>query len=216
MDKVVAYYRTSTTTNEKGDSKPRQKEIVKRFSKNNKLRIVSEFHEVISGTTHVNEREVFLEMLEFAAEKGITQIVVSDWSRFARSIITQESSLIYLKSKGFKVISGDTGINKDTEYDTLVRNLFCSFYQFEKDSLVRKLKVARERIRKEKGKCEGRKSLKETNPDLINLVKKLRRKNPKTKRVRSYRKISEILFEKGYKNSKGDRFADKVVMTMCK
>jgi len=216
MEKIVCYYRTSTTTNEKGDSRVRQKESCKSFSKTNKLKIISEFYEVISGTVPVNEREVFLEMLDFAAEKGITKILVSDWSRFARSLLSQESSLYYLRSKGFEVISVDTGINEDNEYDTLVRNLFSSFYQFEKDSLVRKLRVARERVKKEKGKCEGRKGIKETNPELVNLVKKLRRKNPKTKRVRSYRKISEILFEKGFKNSKGDRFAEKVVMTMCK
>ena len=51
---------------------------------------------------------------------------------------------------------------------------------------------------------------------MVKLAKKLRRINPKTKRQRSYATISQILFDLGHKNTKGEKFASKVVMDMCK
>jgi len=44
----------------------------------------------------------------------------------------------------------------------------------------KKLRHARERIRQEKGKREGRKSFKEIHPELVALAKRLRRKSPRT------------------------------------
>ena len=216
MEKVITYYRTSTKTNEQGDSKTRQREICLNFCKSQKFEVVSETYDVITGTLPITEREKFLEMIEFARENGITKIIFSDWSRFARSILAQEYSLQYLNRKGFECISATNGKIEDNETDTLMRNIMGSIFQFEKDCLVKKLRVARERVRKVKGKCEGRKSIKEENPEMVKLAKKLRRKNPKTKRVRSYETISKILFDLGHKNTKGERYASKVVMDMCK
>lgn len=71
-------------------------------------------------------------------------------------------------------------------------------------------------IKKEKGKCEGRKSIKEINPEVIKIAKRLRRINPKTKRQRSFEKIATGLFEMGFTNSKGGKFSKSVVMNMCK
>ena len=45
--------------------------------------------------------------------------------------------------------------------------------------LVAKLAAARKRKRQASGKCEGRKSLAETNPEAVALAKRLARKKPK-------------------------------------
>jgi len=45
--------------------------------------------------------------------------------------------------------------------------------------MVAKLAAARKRMREAKGKCEGRKSYAELRPDVVALVKKLRRRKPK-------------------------------------
>jgi hypothetical protein len=44
---------------------------------------------------------------------------------------------------------------------------------------VAKLRDARERKRRENGKCEGRKSHAELNPELVVLVPQMRRRRPK-------------------------------------
>jgi len=216
MEKVVTYYRTSTKTNEQGDSKTRQRKICLDFCKNQKFEVALETYEVITGTLAVTERENFLEMIRFAEEQGITKIIFSDWSRFARSLLAQEYSLHYLKSKGFECVSATNGKTDDDATDNLMRSMMGAFFQFEKETLVKKLKVARQRVKKEKGKCEGRKSIKEMNPEVIKVAKRLRRINPKTKRQRSYDKIAMELFEMGFTNSKGGKYSKSVVMNMCR
>jgi hypothetical protein len=62
----------------------------------------------------------------------------------------------------------------------LVRQVLGAIAQFEKASLVAKLKAARDRKRARDGKCEGQRSHREMNPELVALVKRLRRRNPKT------------------------------------
>ena len=62
---VVGYYRTSSTTNVKGDSRTRQSVSVKNYSKTKGWNVKGEFYDVISGTTHILERKEFVEMLSY-------------------------------------------------------------------------------------------------------------------------------------------------------
>ena len=55
----------------------------------------------------------------------------------------------------------------------LVRQVLGAIAQFEKASLVAKLKAARERKRKATGRCEGNKPLSETRPEVVALVREL-------------------------------------------
>ena len=48
----------------------------------------------------------------------------------------------------------------------MTRQIAGAFHEYEKARLVAKLRAARERTRKAKGKCEGRKSWAEVNPEL--------------------------------------------------
>ena len=64
-------------------------------------------------------------------------------------------------------------------------------------------------------KREGRKTHSELNPELVKLVKRLRRRNWKTKRQKSYRQISQILSEDyGFFNERGNAFNPKSIMVM--
>ena len=69
---------------------------------------------------------------------------------------------------------------EDKPTAVLVRQVLGAIAQFEKASLVAKLKAARDRKRAREGKCEGRRSHVELNPELVAMVKRLRRRNPKT------------------------------------
>jgi DNA invertase Pin-like site-specific DNA recombinase len=72
--------------------------------------------------------------------------------------------------------------------------------QFEKASLVAKLKAARERKRKATGRCEGNKPLSETRPDVVALARQL------TDSM-SYREASAAMAERGYLTRRGKPFA---------
>jgi hypothetical protein len=57
---------------------------------------------------------------------------------------------------------------------------------------------ARERVRQEKGKCEGRKPHVELRPEAVILAKRLHRASPKTGKRMSLRKIAAALTEAGH------------------
>jgi hypothetical protein len=98
--------------------------------------------------------------------------------------------------------------------------------ELEKSRLVAKLRHARERIRSERGKCEGRKTRieraeREHNSELVEsltqaveMAKRLRRASPKTGERRSLRKISAELAAAGYLNERGQPFNANSVRLM--
>jgi len=59
-----------------------------------------------------------------------------------------------------------------------VRQVLGAISEFDKAMTVAKLRGARERKRREAGKCEGRKSHAERNPELVALAKRLHRQKP--------------------------------------
>jgi hypothetical protein len=85
--------------------------------------------------------------------------------------------------------------------------------QFEKASLVAKLKGARDRRRAITGKCEGRRSHAELHPEVVADAKRLRRGSPKGRR-RSLREIAVELERLGYLNQNGRRYEAVSIRSM--
>ncbi|MFZ2135502.1 MAG: IS1634 family transposase, partial [Xanthobacteraceae bacterium] len=71
--------------------------------------------------------------------------------------------------RGVRVLtaSGDDLTDSSDPSRKMMRQIAGSFAEYEKARLVAKLRGARERKRAESGKCEGRKSWAEINPDLV-------------------------------------------------
>jgi hypothetical protein len=78
---------------------------------------------------------------------------------------------------------------------------------------VTKLRGASERTRRQTGKCEGRKSHAERNPELVAIAKRLRRAKPKGGQ-RSLREIADVLVELGHLNAHGQPFAAASIKSM--
>ena len=76
------------------------------------------------------------------------------------------------------------------------------------------LRHARERVRKEKGKCEGRKPHGELRPEAVAMAKRLHRASPKTGARLSLRRISTKLAEAGHLNKRGQPFNPKSLRAM--
>ena len=148
----------------------------------------------------VLERHEFGELLSFCEKEGIDTVVFENSSRFSRDLIVGEIGRRFLVDMGIKLISSESPESWTSDEPTtkLIRHVLSSVSEFEKCSLVKKLKVSRRRKRKSNekkgvvtrertGKCEGRKRILELHPELESLVIKLRRKGF------SYRKISDLL-----------------------
>jgi DNA invertase Pin-like site-specific DNA recombinase len=112
---------------------------------------------------------------------GVRTIIVETASRFARDLMVQEVGHAKLRERGIDLIAADnpSSFIDDTPTAKLVRQVLGAISEFDKAMTVAKLRGARERKRREAGKCEGRKSHAERNPKLVALVRQLRGRRPK-------------------------------------
>ena len=142
--------------------------------------------------------------------------MVEDASRFARELMAQELGITLLISRGVDLITagGDDLTASDDPSRKMMRQIAGAFAEYEKARLVGKLKSARDRIRKERGKCEGRKAHSEVNPTAVTLAKRLHCASPKTGERMSLRRISAALEEAGHVNEYGRPFNPNSIKSM--
>ena len=82
-------------------------------------------------------------------------------------------------------------------------------------TLVPKLAAARKRKRERDGRCEGRKPLRETRPEVVALARSLRRRRTKGGQL-SLRDVSKELAARGFFNELGKPYAAKSVASMLR
>ena len=208
---VVGYLRTSSTINVKGDSRVRQSVSVKNYSKTKGWNVVREFYDVVSGTTNILERKEFVKMLSFCVEHSIDTILFEGSDRLSRDLLVSELSYEYLTKKlGYTLISvkNDKTFVDTTPTGILVRQILSTISSFEKNNLVEKLRVSRERKSKKNkeigiisrngnGRCGGKRKLTETHPNLSGLVLSYKKmKDKRTRKPLNNSKISKLLLEK--------------------
>jgi hypothetical protein len=75
------------------------------------------------------------------------------------------------------------------------------------------LRAASERVREAKGKCEGRKSYLERDPELVAQAKRLRRRSPKGHR-RSLREVARELAALGCVTKSGRPYSASCIRSM--
>ena len=217
MKKVaLAYYRTSSAANVGADKDTldRQREAVGAFSASNGLTIAAEYYDAaVSGADHIQQRPGFSTLLDELGKHAAEIILVENASRFARDLAVQLSGHEYLKEAGISLIPVDAPdhFQQDTPTAEMVRQILGSVSQFEKATLVSKLRAARDRKRKEQGKVEGRKALSEIYPGLVKEARRLRRRSPKTGKQRSYRVVAAELHQQGYATASGKPYSASMV-----
>lgn len=197
--KAYGYLRVSGRGQLEGTGLDRQRAVVKRYAKKAGFDLVKFFQEEgVSGTKDEADRPAFKEMISEILKDGVRTVVVEGLDRLAREYRLQETLLIYMASKGITLISARTeeNVTEAVESDPMRKALVQIqgvFSELEKSMLVKKLKTARERVRKQRGKCEGAKSYKEVDPELIREIRRLRRPPKGVTKKRSFREIAEIL-----------------------
>jgi DNA invertase Pin-like site-specific DNA recombinase len=146
---------------------------------------------------------------------GARTIIVETASRFARDLMVQEVGHAKLRERGIDLIAADNpgSFIDGTPTAKLVRQVLGAISEFDKAMTVAKLRGARERKRREAGKCEGRKSHAERTPELVALVRQLRRRRPKGGQ-RSLREISAELAQRGIMNERGRPFSAASIASM--
>jgi DNA invertase Pin-like site-specific DNA recombinase len=202
---AVAYFRTSSATNvgPDKDSERRQRDAVLAYAKAARLTVEREFYDAaVSGTDAVDRRAGFKALLEFCEELGIEMVLIENASRFARDLVVQLTGHALLRERGIELVPVDapTYFTDPTPTAEMVRQILGAVAQFEKASMVAKLRHARERKRADTGRCEGRKPV---PAEVVAEARRLARRNPKTGRQRTLREIAVELAKLGHLSPSG-------------
>jgi DNA invertase Pin-like site-specific DNA recombinase len=215
---AVAYMRTSSAANvgSDKDSEKRQRAAIEGFARSAGYTVADDdwfYDAAVKGADPVTARPGFAAMLDRIAGNGVRVIIVESPDRFARDLAVQLAGHDYLKQLGIALIpaSAPDFFTEDTPTAVLVRQVLGAIAQFDKATLVAKLRAARERKRDADGKCEGRKAYaeKEGGLELIRLAAEIR-KRPHM----SYRKVAAELANQGRTTPSGKPYSASAVQAM--
>ena len=230
MKLCTIYMRTSSHQNigDGKDSRVRQEKTCREYAKSNGYTVKEIFYDKgVSGSTSVYEREAFLELYMYCKENAIRHIIVEKLDRFSRDVLTQELALKQIGRDGLHLISASNGdVDDGTPETKMIRQIIGAVAEHEASAIAKRLQVAKERKAQMngkngittidgKGKCGGRPSYAELNPELVKEAKRLRRKNWKTGKQRSFDKVAEELHEMGYTNQLGNKFNATTIKNIC-
>lgn len=207
MKKAFGYIRVSGKGQVNGDGLVRQEKAIRDYAKANGYEIAIIYKdEGVSGA--LADRPALSEML-YSLEKnghGITTVIIERIDRLARDLMVQETILNDMEKNGIELLSATDGdLLEDDPTRKLVRQVLGAIAEYDKEMTVQKLRVARNRQRMKSGKCEGRKSYQELDPELISEIRRLRRKPRQGKRL-SLQKTVDALNESGFTTATGKPF----------
>src|SRR6516225_5105077 len=209
---AIAYLRTSSAANVGADkdSDRRQRAAIAAFAKTHGYRIADEFYDAaVSGADPVTERPGFKAMLDRIAGNGVRVVLVESPDRFARDLAVQLTGHDYLRSLGVELVptSAPDFFTTDTPTAVLVRQVLGAVSQFEKASLVAKLRAARERKIAAGGRGSGRFAYAQKVPEVVALVRELHGQR------QSLRQISKTLAAHGHLTGGGRPYTVTAVQT---
>jgi DNA invertase Pin-like site-specific DNA recombinase len=156
---AFAYLRVSGKGQIQGDGFTRQLEAINRYAKANNIQIVRVFREMgVTGTKDAEDRAAFMEMLTALHANGTKLILIEKLDRLARDLMIQESIIADLRANEFQLISvAEPDLLLEDAGRTMLRQFVGAIAQYDKTSIVVKLRGARQRMKAATGRCEGRK-----------------------------------------------------------
>jgi DNA invertase Pin-like site-specific DNA recombinase len=215
----IGYLRTSSATNvgEGKDSEARQRKAIESFAKSAGYVIVEWFYDAaVSGADPIETRPGFMAALARIAGNGVRTIIVETSNRFARDLMVQEVGFAMLRDLGVTLIAADSPSSflDDGPTSKLIRQILGAVSEFDKAMTVAKLKGARDRVRRQRGKCEGRKAYaeREGGQELVAAARELHT-NP-AGRAPSLRKVAAALVERGFVTPSGRPYSASAVASM--
>jgi DNA invertase Pin-like site-specific DNA recombinase len=209
--------RTSSASNVGADkdSEKRQRAAIEGYAKAAGYVVVDWYYDAaVKGTDVVPARPGFGALLERIAGNGVRTILVESPDRFARDLTVQLAGHDYLKTLGVALIptSAPDFFLEDTPTAVLVRQVLGAIAQFDKATLIGKLKAARDRKRAATGKCGGRLTYaeREGGAELVARAKALNSQRPRL----SLRKIAAVLKSEGKITPNGKPYSASAIASM--
>lgn len=166
--KAYAYLRVSGKGQVEGDGFTRQAAAVTKYCEASNIKILKTFQDKgQSGTVECMERPAFVEMVAEMMRNDVTTILIEKLDRLGRDLMVQEHIIVDLKNRGITLISAyEPDLCVDDPTRRLLRQIMGAIAEYDKTMTVLKLRGARQRKKKESGRCEGRKPY-GTNPNEV-------------------------------------------------
>ena len=179
--------------------------------------IVDWFYDAaVSGADPIEVRPGFAELLARIADNGVRTIIVETANRFARDLMVQEVGYAMLRGLGVTLVAADSPSSflDDGPTSNLIRQILGAVSEFDKAMTVAKLKGARDRVRRARGKCEGRKAYAERKggDELVALARQLR--GNLDGQPQPLRKIAADLAERGCVTPSGRSYSASAIASM--
>lgn len=213
--KAFSYLRVSSKGQVDGDGFPRQREKIAAWARG-RAEIVREFaEEGVSGTSEMQDRPALTELLCAVMANGVRVVVVESADRLARDLIVSELILRRFSELGVTVYdSSGTDLTgaEGNPTSRLIRQILAAVAEFDKTSIVLKTRAARERIRREHGRCEGRKPFgrDDEERETLAMMRRLRRKPVNGERL-SLAGVAAALDAAGRKTRGGGKWTAEAV-----
>ena len=155
----------------------------------------------VSGADYRATRDGWNALMARILSNGVRTVLVENASRFARDLMVQESGIAELLAAGVTVITaaGDNLTASDDPGRVMIRQVHGAFSQYEKMKIAHRMRSGRQRKIDTEGRCGGRTSHIDSQPDLYEAARELHRANPKTGKHFSLRQIAVQLFALGFK-----------------
>jgi len=159
--KAFTYLRVSGRSQIDGDGFTRQREVIQKRCRDSGYEIVQEFvEEGISGTRDMDDRPALSALIAAVQVNGVRMVIVERSDRFSRDLMVGEVLLDEFRKINVTVVEAEDGRDltandPDNATGTMVRQILAVIAQFEKTSIVSKLRKARARKRQDTGRCEG-------------------------------------------------------------
>ena len=97
-------------------------------------------------------------MMEALHSNGVRTILIEKLDRLSRQLLIQEATTAELAKQGFKLLSvHEPDLMSSDPTCVAFRQMMGVFAEYDKSQIVLKLRAARQRIRLQGGRCEGRK-----------------------------------------------------------
>jgi DNA invertase Pin-like site-specific DNA recombinase len=156
---AFGYLRVSGKGQLDGDGFVRQRETIERYAAANGVTVTEWFEEQgVSGENELDDRPALSSLLSALYANGTTLVLIEKLDRLARKLTVQESIIADLQKNGFELVSVcEPDLCNDDPSRVLLRQFMGAIAEYDKKMVVAKLRVARQRIRSIKGRCEGRK-----------------------------------------------------------
>jgi DNA invertase Pin-like site-specific DNA recombinase len=157
--KAFAYLRVSGRGQVDGDGFTRQLIAIKKYAAANNIKITRIFREKDAcGATDWEDRPAFSEMMSILLSDGVKTVLIERLDRLARDLMVQESVIADFQRKELTLVSvSEPDLLTGDPSRILMRQMLGAFFQYEKTLLVAKLRGARQRVKAQNGRCEGRK-----------------------------------------------------------